>query len=113
MRESLVGLLDALDAIAADHEEVYDTDVREQMAALIEQRLIANVDGGYVPDEFGMFSADGNQRVRATLTRYLAEAMPRADALNLDEAARRAAVWDRDAVSSNGTPVDEFLGWVD
>ena len=55
MREPLVRLLDALDAIAADHDEVYDTDVRDRMARFIEHHLIAK----------------------------------------------------------NGTPVDEFLGWVD
>jgi hypothetical protein len=113
MREPLVRLLDALEAIAADHEEVYDTDVREQIAAFIERRLIANANEVNVPDSFGMFSTEGNQRVRAALTSYLAEAVPCADALNLDKGARRVAVWDRDAVSRNGTPVDEFLGWVD
>ena len=33
--------LDALEAIGVEHEEVYDTDVRERLGAIIEQRLIA------------------------------------------------------------------------
>ena len=112
MREPLVRFLDALEAIGAEHEEVYDTDVRERLAAVIEQRLITKSNEVDVPDELGMFSGVG-QLVRAALVSYLAEASARADALNLDESARRAAVWDGEAASSNGTPVDEFLGWVD
>jgi hypothetical protein len=113
MREPLVRFLDALEAIGAEHEEVYDTDVRERLAALIEQRLIRKSNEVNIPDELGTFSPEGDQLVRAALVSYLAEAAPRADALNLDEAARRAAVWDGEAASSNGMPVDEFLGWVD
>ena len=113
MRAALVRFLDALEAIGAEHEEVYDTDVRERLAAVIEQRLITKPHDVDVPDELGMFSVEGNRLVREALVSYLAEAAPRADALNLDEAARRAAVWDGEAASSNGTPVDEFLGWVD
>ena len=113
MREPLVRFLDALEAIGAEHEEVYDTDVRERLGAVIEQRLIARSDTVEVPDELGMFSSEGNQLVRTALVNYLAEASTRADAANLDESARRAAVWDGEAASSNGTPVDEFLGWVD
>jgi hypothetical protein len=113
MREPLVRFLDALEAIGAKHEEVYDTDVRERVAAVIEQRLIASSTEVDVSDELGMFSSEGNQLVRSALVSYLAEASTRADAANLDESARRAAVWDGEAVSSSGTPVDEFLGWVD
>ena len=96
MREPLVRFLDALEAVGAEHEEVYDTDVRERLAEVIEQRLITRSREVEVSDELGMFSPEGNQLVRAALVSYLAEACkPRADALNLDEAARRAAVWDR------------------
>jgi hypothetical protein len=60
-----------------------------------------------------MFSPEGNRLVRDAVASYLAEAGPIADALNLDEAARRASVWDAEAASTRGMPVDEFLGWVD
>jgi hypothetical protein len=58
-----------------------------------------------------MFSDDGNQAVGAALTTFLTRAQPQARALGLDEAARRAAVWDAEATSSSGAPVDDFLGW--
>jgi hypothetical protein len=112
MREPLVRFLDALEAVGIEHEEVYDTDVRERLAAVIDQRLITKANVDDVPDELGMFSPQGNLLVPAALVSYLAEAGTRADELNLDERARRAAVWDGEAASSNGMPVDEFLGWL-
>ena len=113
MREPLVGFLDALEAIGAEHEEVYDTDVRERLAEVIDRLLVTPSPAATVPAELGMFSPEGNELVREAVTTYLAEAAPRADALKLDQAARRAAVWDGEAASSRGTPVDEFLGWID
>jgi hypothetical protein len=80
---------------------------------VIQRFLVTKSPGNDVPDELGMFSLEGNRLVRTALASYLAEATPRADALKLDEAARRAAVWNAEAASSSGTPVDEFLGWVD
>jgi len=111
MRELLVGFLDVLEAIAIDHEELYDTDVRERLAEVIERALVMNSDPAEVPEELGMFTDDGNRRVSAALAMYLASARGQANALGLDAPARRAAVWDAHAASSNGTPVDEFLGW--
>ena len=112
MREPLVRFFDALEAIGAEHEELYDTDVRERIGAALEQQLIAGSQGE-VSESFGMFSSEGDRLVRDAVASYLGEARPIADALNLGEAARRAAVWDAEAASSEGTPVDEFLGWVD
>ncbi len=113
MREPLVRFLDALEAIGAEHDEVYDTAVRERMGDVIEERLITSSREGEISEDFRMFSPEGNRLVRDAVASYLAEARPIADALSLDEAARRASVWDAEAASSNGTPVDEFLGWKD
>ena len=100
-------------AMAFPFSRLCQRGVRERLATVIEQRLITKSHEADVPADLGMFSPEGNQLVRASLVSYLAETAPRADALNLDEASRRAAVWDGEAASSEGTPVDEFLGWVD
>ena len=112
MRAPLVGFLDGLETIGDQHEEVYDTDVREQVGAVTEQVLVTKSGPLVVADELGMFSPEANRAVSEAMRTYLAEAVPAADELRLDEAARRAAVWDGEAASSRGTPVDEFLGWV-
>ena len=113
MREPLVRLLDAMEAIGAKHEEIFDTDVRERLGDAIERSLITPSGPIAVPADMGMFSDEGNAAVRSALMDYLAEAAPLADALALDESARRAAVWDEGATSTSGLSVDEFLGWVD
>jgi hypothetical protein len=113
MREALIRFLDALESIGVDHEEVYDTDVRERLGEAIERNLIAPGGSVDVPAKLGMFSDEADERVVAALYRYLTAARRRADELGLDEAARRTAVWDPEATSTSGATVDEFLGWVD
>jgi hypothetical protein len=110
MRESLVRFLDAVDAIAIDHDEVSDSGVRQTLAYYIDERLVK----GHAVDlsgELHMFSDEGNELVRIALTNYLDEATRRADVLILDREARQSAVWDRDAVSGSGEPVEHYLGW--
>src|SRR5688572_18661759 len=108
MREVLIRFLDALESIGVDHEEVYDTDVRERLAEAIERNLIAPGASVNVPAKLGMFSDEADERVVAALHRYLTDARRRADELGLDEAARRTAVWDPEAASTSGATVDEF-----
>ncbi len=80
MRKPLVRFLDALEAIGAEHDEVYDTAVREAMGAVLEQRLITRSRRGDLSEDFGMFSPEGNRLVRDAVAGYLAEAGPVADA---------------------------------
>jgi hypothetical protein len=112
MREPLVRLLDAMEAIGNDHEEIFDTDVRERVGDVIERSLVTQIDTVSVPADLGMFSDDGNEQLRSVLERYLTDATQIAGALGLDESARRSAVWDEEAASTSGLSVDEFLGWV-
>jgi len=113
MRDPLVRLLDAMESIGTSHEEIYDTDVRERVADAIERHLVTPSRSLAVPEDLGMFSDEGNELLRSAVERYLGEAMPIADALDLDEATRRSAIWDAEATSSSGLTVDEFLGWID
>jgi hypothetical protein len=89
---------------------LYDTDVRERLAETIERVLVMQSGPPEIPAELGMFSDDGNRAVGAALATYVTTASQRADRLALDEPARRAAVWDARAQSSQGSPVDDFLG---
>ena len=113
MRDALIRFLDTLEAIGEDHEEVYDTDVREQLGEAIERNLIIPAGPIETPTKLGMFSDEADERVAAALGAYLTEARRQADELRLDEVARRRAVWDPDATSTSGATVDEFLGWVE
>ena len=113
MRAPLILFLDSLEAIGSEHEEVYDTDVRERLAESIEEILVMRVAPLDVSDNLGMFSDEANRSVAKALRAFLEVVVPEADALGLDEAARRGAVWNVEARSSRDTTVDEFLGWPD
>ncbi len=55
MDELLHRLLDNLEEVAGEHDEVFDTDVRERMHRAIERAWIKPLSGYVVPNEFGMF----------------------------------------------------------
>ena len=113
MRAALRRFLDDLEGIGVEHGELYDTDVREHLAEAIVTALIPDLGVTADSDEYGMFSREGNDAVRRAVERYLSAVVPMAASLALDQRERVAAVWDADAASSQGTTVDEFLGWLD
>ena len=110
IRSVLVRFLDELEAIGETHEEVYDTDVRDRLAAHIESAFVDAAGELPTSTDLGMFSAEANERVKSALDRFLAEGRAACASIS-DPAVRRAAVWDEDARSSSGLSVDEFLGW--
>lgn len=113
LRAALRTLLDDLEGVGQVHGEVYDTVVRERMAEAIVGALMPDLGAVEEPEEFGMFSDEGNAAVRQAVEQYLSVAVPRATELGLDQRGRVSAVWDAEVTSSQGTPVDEFLGWVE
>ncbi|MCU0705209.1 MAG: hypothetical protein MUF18_14645 [Fimbriiglobus sp.] len=114
MKKSLKALLNALDKVAEDFEEVTDTDVREQMRDAVENALLAPVSGYQLPDEFGMFEAKGNAKVKAALAKFIAAAQVEADAAGLKTRADRLrAFQDIDVESRDGNTYDEYFGYDD
>jgi|GEM_PF-3042105 len=71
IKRPLLSRLDELDALNSQHEEVTSADVSEQMYDAVYQSLIAPMPNYTLPVEFGMSSAEGNNRVREALSRLL------------------------------------------
>ena len=65
MKTALKQLVDDLDNVFEEHEELGDTDVREQMYEAISKSFIVPQAGYVLPAEFGMFSDDGNKKVQS------------------------------------------------
>ena len=112
MKKALKALLNALDAIAEDHEEVTDTDVRERMRDVVENMLLEPAPGYVVPDEFGMFEPDGNARVMAALLKFVAAAKAEAAGLKT-RADRLRAFQDEKLTSRDGNYYDDYFGYDD
>ncbi len=114
MKTALQQLLNALDKLAeGGHDEVMDTDVREQMYVAVHSTLVEPVANYQLPEEYGMFSPEGNKKVKTILSEFFSHPEV-AFAKKLPTAkARLDAFQDIDVVSSAGNTYDEYFGYSD
>ncbi len=112
MKNALKQLLNSLDQLTEEgHDEVQDTDVREHMAEAVHNLLVEPKPDYELPDEFGMFSPEGNQKVKAILARFFADPeVSKAKSLPTPKQ-RLAAFQDVKVQSSAGNCYDEYFGY--
>jgi hypothetical protein len=114
MKKALKELINALDKVFEQHEEVADTDVREQMYDAVHKTFIVPQTGYTLPAKFGMFSDEGNDLVKAALEQFLSHPQVKAAAKKLDTPIERLdAFQDIDVVSDAGNTHDEYFGYAD
>lgn len=108
---SLAGFLEDLEMVARDHPELFDTDVRERMWSVVDHVLIKQSTGIVIPEAFGMFSPEGNQRVRDVFTLHLNNLRKVFAAFNLDtEEKRLHSFFNPKLHTESGMTIDEFFG---
>jgi hypothetical protein len=110
---ALSGLLCALDEVAEQHAEIFDTDVRERMWEVIQRRYLRLEPGFAIPAQLGMFSEAGNRRLRETLEHHLlGNLLAVADAFGLDTEAKRLRMIRNPAVKSEprAYTFEDFFG---
>ena len=111
MKKALKQLLNALDRVFDEHEEVGDTAVRQFMYAAVHKAFIIPQPGYELPAEFGMFSEEGERKVRAALEKFLTHPEVAAAATRLKTAKERLdAFQDSDVESSEGNIYEEYFG---
>jgi hypothetical protein len=112
IKKALKQFLMALDRVYSKHEEVGDSDVREQMYAAIYRSFIQPQQGYSLPAKFGMFSDKGNDLVRVALHKFLThpEVLAASTALKSPED-RFAAFQDDDVQTSEDTTCFEYFGY--
>lgn len=114
MDELLRQLLDALDEVAEEHEEIYDTECRERMGDPVFHLFLKP--GSAVdrfPSDFGLFDEEANQRAHAALMRYVRDATALASRLGISTFhARLAAFQNGDVRSGAGNYFDDYFGWM-
>ena len=113
MTQALKTLLDDLDRVAEEHDEIYDTDVREQLAEAVMQGWVWQTEDWELPDELGLFSEEGNRAVRQALASFLesARGAQEKEEGDLGTPARRLFAFQDPAVKSDdGSPYDEYFG---
>src|SRR5215468_3273097 len=101
MKKALKQLLDALDNIFEEHEELGDTAVRQFMYDAVHKSFIVPQAGYRLPDDFGMFSDNGNRKVKAALARFLTHPDLLAAAKQLQTPAERLDAFQDPEVESS------------
>ncbi|WP_425147169.1 hypothetical protein [Deinococcus sp.] len=110
-------LLNELDSIAQENPEVMDTECRERLfdalfLSVIRPQVGSALPDDALPDNYGLYDAAGNARVRAALQKYALAAVSAASVEGLTTPAQRLAAF-QDIVSDAGTSTDEYFGWLD
>src|SRR5262249_50621274 len=100
MKKALRSLLNAIGRIADRFEEVTDTEVRERMRAAIERSVIGPKKGYVLPDAFGMFSPQGDAKVKAALAKFIEAARLEAQQTGLSTRKQRLLAFQDLAVES-------------
>jgi len=91
-----------------------DTAVREAMYDAVHKSYIAPASGYALPDEFGMFSPEGDKKVRAALAKFLAHPEVIAAGKDLKTPKQRLdAFQDSEVESNEGNCYDEYFGHAD
>jgi len=107
----LRSLLDDLERVSKQSEEIFDTDVRERMWDAVDKGFINTKRGYALPNKFGMFSDQGNARVKEALRRFIERATTWARSHRVTSSrARLAAFQDSNVVSQGGRRYDDFFG---
>ena len=111
MQALLLELLIDLERIGNDHEDLFDSEVRERIGEAVMQGFVRAIPDYSVRTDLGMFKPEADAAVRQLLIRYIAAA----NALAADKQIMRfhdrlAAFQDSDVRTPNGNDYDEFFG---
>ncbi|NLX96621.1 MAG: hypothetical protein GXY83_10630 [Rhodopirellula sp.] len=113
MDELLRRLLNRLEGIGKVHEELYDSEVREQMSEAVFQGFIRMKDRYEAPGEFGLHTPEANREVRDALLEYIGAATVKANDLRLSSFHERLRSFQNSKVESDGDGAffDDFFGY--
>ena len=115
MEKVLAELLRRLAAIEDAHAEVGDTEVRERLDDAVHHGFLIPTPGYQLPDEFAMYSPEGDRAVRGALAWFLPAATAAAAAEGLDTFHKRLAAFQNLEVTVGPDEVcyNDFFGWAD
>ena len=108
---SLAALLEDLETVGHEHEEIFDTDVRERLWTFLEARFIQHDKKTSIPAEFGMFTPEGNESIRAVFARNTEHLDTIIDVFSLDTyEKRKLTLTNPKLTSAAGNRLDDLFG---
>jgi len=102
-------LLNTLEEIGEEHEEIYNADCGEPMSEAVFSSFIFEKSGYVMPNDFGLFTKEGNEAVKVALTKYVNEMLLLAKDADAKE---RLEMFQDEVYSENGESQNDFFGWV-
>jgi hypothetical protein len=111
MRDILLRLFEELEKVGAEHEELYDTEVRDAMGSTVFSGFL-KPEREETPTTTYLDDEAANQRVVEALKNYIDAANERASQLGLVKFKDRlAAFQDCSVITAEGNTTDDFFGY--
>lgn len=114
IRDAVSSLYTELEKLSEQHDELFDTDVREALHETLSYVFVWGEPLPKMPVSYGMFSAEGDAAVAAVMERFIAAALPAASAEGLAVGQQRLdALQDESIETPAGEHFDLFIGDAD
>lgn len=111
IRECLLRLLTDFEQIGELHEELYDSEVREQAGNALMAAFVRRTSDYETPETFGMFSDAANALLQSAIIQFLDCAIPICDAQRIVRFHDRLKLLqDGNSRTERGNDYDEFIG---
>lgn len=110
----VVRLYQKLDKIGKEHEELFDTDVRECMHLSLNHYFVWGNDTSIMPINYAMFSAEGDNLVASAIKEFCTKASKLADESGIPKGQlREDIIQDPNLEIEGGISYDDFIGHAD
>ena len=114
LSELTLEFYNALELIGEEHEELYDTDVREALRGALNYYFVWGNDTSEMPVSYAMFSAEGDASVANAVREFCSQAKALAESEGMKTGQPREDVLQDAAVTTRGgQSYDEFIGYAD
>lgn len=111
IRECLMRLLTDLERIGDVHEELFDSEVREQAGEALMEAFVRQTSSYKIPETLGMPTDDANSLLRSTIIKFVECAIPICEAERIILFHERLSLLQDDNVRTEcGSDYDEFIG---
>jgi hypothetical protein len=111
LEQILRNALEELDVVAKDHEEIFDSEVREIIGVAVMDGFVRGKGTNVVPTNVGLPSDESNLRVRSILVKFIQDANSFAESIGLTSFHNRLdAFQNRQVVTDGGNDYEEYFG---
>jgi len=103
--------LTELESIGDEHDEIYDTEVKENLWSYLESRFIKYERDTPLPSSFGMFSPEGDEKIRQVFLNNTERLETIISVFELDTVEKRKVSFTNTKLrTERGSKLEDFFG---